>query len=329
MKRRTFIAALGGAAAWPVVARAQQPERMRRIGVLMAIAESDSDAKPRIAAFLKGLRDHGWNEGENIHIEYRWGAGRRELIHQFAQELVALKPDAILANGTPVVAQLSPLTRSIPIVCAMVVDPVGFGFIESWSRPGTNITGFSYIDAELIGKWMTLLKDAAPSTHRAALLYNPKINPWYNNFLREIAAAPQQVAMQLVPTIIETVDDLQASIPVLARTPGTGLINAPDIFLTGHFRELVALAEANRLPSISVYRQFAVDGGLMSYGPDLPDIFRLSADYIDRVLKGTNPATLPMQRPTKFDFTINQRAADTLGLILPPVLLASADEVIE
>jgi putative ABC transport system substrate-binding protein len=329
MKRRDFITGIAGTAACPVLARAQQSRNKRRIGVLMSIGEGDPDAKSRVAALLQGLGHLGWNDGENVRIDYRWGAGRPELIHQSALDLVALEPDVILANGTPAVVQLKPLTGTIPIVCALIIDPVGLGLIESLSRPGGNITGFSFIDPELIGKWTALLKEAMPSAQRAALLYNPKINPWYTNFLRDIAAAPQSVALELVPTVIETVDNLQTRIPELASAPDTGLIIGPEAFVVGHFQEVAALAQANQLPGISVYRQFAVEGGLMSYGPDIPDIFRRSAGYVDRILKGASPAMLPVQQPTKFEFIINQKAAGALGLSLPSTLLARADEVIE
>jgi putative ABC transport system substrate-binding protein len=328
MKRREFIGLAGGAAAlWPLAARAQQA--MRKLGVLMIVAEDDPDSKLRIAAFRQGLRDLGWQDGQNIRIEYRWAGGKPELIRQYAQELVALAPDIILANGTPVVAVLKPLTRSIPIVGALVVDPVGLGFVNSLSRPGGNITGFSFINSELIGKWTSLIKDAAPGVSRAVLLYNPKITPFYADFLREIAAAPQSVAMQVVPAPVDTADDLQPTIEALARTPGTGLLIGPDASNIVNIRKIAQLAVANRLPGISVYRQFVVEGGLMSYGPDTADIFRRSAGYVDRILKGANPAELPVQQPTKFEFVVNQKAAGALGLVLSPTLLSLADEVIE
>jgi putative ABC transport system substrate-binding protein len=328
MRRREFIGLVGGtAAAWPLAARAQPA--MRKLGVLMVVAEDDPDSRLRIAAFQLGLRDLGWQDSQNIHIEYRWAAGRAELIRQYAQELVALAPDVILANGTPVVAQLKQLTRSIPIVCALVNDPVRLGFVDSLSHPGGNITGFSFIDPELIGKWTALLKDAAPGLNRAALLYNPKITPFYPDFLRELAAAPHSVAMEVVPANVETVKDLEATLGALARTPGTGLLIGPDAFMIVHIREAAQLAAANRLPGISVYRQFVVEGGLMSYGPDTADIFRRSAGYVDRILKGANPAELPVQQPTKFEFVVNQKAAAALGLVLSPTLLSLADEVIE
>ncbi len=328
MRRRDFISLVGGAAAaWPLAARAQQP--MRKLGVLMIVAENEPDSRRRIAAFQQGLRDLGWQDGRNIRIEYRWAAGRPELIRQYAQEMVALAPDVILANGTTVVGELKQLTRSIPIVFALAIDPVGFGFVDSLSRPGGNITGFSFADPELIGKWTALIKEAAPGVNRAALLYNPKITPFYPRFLRELAAAPQPVALEIVPATIDTVDDLQTTIEALARTPGTSLIIGPDAFMIVHMRKLAQLAAANRLPGISVYRQFVMEGGLMSYGPDTADIFRRSAGYIDRILKGAKPAELPVQQPSKFECVVGRKAADALGLELSPSVLAIADEVIE
>ena len=328
MRRREFIGLIGGtAAAWPLAARAQQG--MRKLGVLMIVADNESDSKRRIAAFQEGLRGLGWHDGQNIRIEYRWAAGRAELVRQYARELVALAPDVILANGTAVVAELKALTRSIPIVFALAIDPVGFEFVDSLSRPGGNITGFSFINPELIGKWTALIKDAAPAVNRAALLYNPKITPFYPNLLRELAAMPRSAALEIEPTTVETVDDLQRAIEALGRTPGTSLIVGPDAFLIVHMDKVARLAAQNRVPGISVYRQFVMEGGLMSYGPDTADIFRRSAGYVDRILKGANPAELPVQQPTKFEFVVNQKAAGALGLVLSPTLLSLADEVIE
>jgi putative tryptophan/tyrosine transport system substrate-binding protein len=328
MRRRDFIRLAGGVAAfWPLLAGAQQP--MRKLGVLMIVAEDDPDSKLRIAAFQQGLQEFGWQDGRNIHVDYRWAGGRPELIRRYAEELVALAPDVILANGTPVVAALKPLTRTIPIVGVLVVDPVGLGFITSLSHPGGNITGFSFIDSELIGKWTSLIKDAAPGVSRAMLLYNPRITPFYADFLREIAAAPQSVAIQVGSATVDTADDIQTRIEELARIPGTGLVIGPDAANIVNIRKIAQLATANRLPSISVYRQFVVEGGLMAYGPDTADIFRRSAEYVDRILKGANPAELPVQQPTKFEFVVNQKAASALGLALSPTLLSLADEVIE
>jgi putative ABC transport system substrate-binding protein len=295
---------------------------------MLSLAEGDPETVARLAAFRQGLQELGWKEGENIRIEYRFGGGRADLIRQNVAELVGLAPDVIVASGTPVIAQLKASTQTIPIVCALFLDPVGLGLIESLARPGGNLTGFSFINSEMIVKWAALLKQAVPSLDRAALLYNPKINPWYTTFLNEIRASAQP-ALELMSTTIETVDDLRARLPELGQRPGTGLIIGPEAFMVDHMRELAALALANRLPGISVYRQFSVEGGLMSYGPDTPDLFRRSAGYVDRILKGANPATLPVQQPSKFDFTINQKAAAMLGLALPPMLLAGADEVIE
>jgi putative ABC transport system substrate-binding protein len=334
MRRRKFLGLIGGAAiacpaiAWPLPSKAQQRQGLRKLGVILSVAEADPETVARLTAFRQALEELGWKEGSNIHVEYRFGAGRADLIRQYVQELVAMKPDVIVASGTPVITQLKALTQTIPIVCALFLDPVGLGFVESLARPGGNLTGFSFINSEMIVKWAGLLKQAAPSLERAALLYNPKINPWYANFFKEIAASAKP-ALELSSTTIETIDDLNARVPELGRRPGTGLIIGPEAFMVDHMRELAALASANRLPGISVYRQFAVEGGLMSYGPDTPDLFRRSVGYVDRILKGADPATLPVQQPSKFDFTINQKAATALGLSLPPTLLAGADEVIE
>ena len=328
MRRREILGLIGGIAAFrPPIAAGQQS--VRKLGVLMIVAEDDPDSKLRIGAFQQGLRELGWEDGRSIRIEYRWGAGRAELIRRYAQELVALAPDVILANGVLVLTELKQLTRSIPIVFANVFDPVGLGFVSSLARPGGNITGFTFVDPQLVGKWTSLIKVAAPGLMRAALLHNPETAPFYPNWLRELAADPQSVALEVVPASVETVDQLRATTEALARTPGTGLLIGPGPFNIVHIREIAQLAAANRLPAISVYRQFAIEGGLMSYGPDTADIFRRSAEYVDRILKGANPAELPVQQPTKFQFAVNQKAASALGLILSPTLLALADEVIE
>jgi putative ABC transport system substrate-binding protein len=329
MRRRNFISLVGAAAAWPLAARAQTRGTLRKLCVLVSTAENDPETQPRIAALKQALRDLGWSEGENIHVDYRWGAGNADRIRQYAQECVASAPDVILASGTPVVGALKPLTRTTPIVFALAIDPVGVGLIESLSRPGGNITGFTFINAELIGKWSGMLRDSAPQLRRAALVYNPKVNPWYENFLREIAAAPQTVALEIVPTPINTPDELLARIPALAGTHDTGLIIGPEASIVGRLNDIAALAGSLRMPGISVYRQFAVGGGLMSYGPDTVAIFKASANYVDRILKGTAPAGLPVQQPTKYLFSINLKAAATLGLTVPAPLVAEADEVIE
>ena len=233
----------------------------------------------------------------------------------------------ILANSTPVIGALQKLTRTIPIVCALVNDPVGLGFVASLARPGGNITGFTFIDPELIGKWMELLKQVAPSTNRAALVFNPKTAPFYYNFMRTLAATRSSI--ELGTMTAGTMEELRAAVNDQDRNPGGSIIVGPDPFTIVHIREIAALSQEHKLPAISVYRQFVTDGGLMSYGPDTMDIFRRSASYIDRILKGASPADLPVQQPTKFELFVNLKSAQALGLTVPPTLLALADEVIE
>ncbi len=327
MRRREFLTLLGAAAGWPVGARAQQSKPAPRVGVLMTVAENDPDSRRRIAAFQEGLRALGWIEGQNVAIEYRWGAGEIARIQQYAKELVALKPDVILANSTPVLSALQKLTKTVPIVCALVNDPVGLGFVASLSRPGGNITGFTFIDPELIGKWMELLKQVAPSINRAVLVFNPKTAPFYYNFMRALAAT--RASIELGTMTAGTMEELRAAVSGQDRNPGGSIIVGPDPFTIVHIREIAALSQEHKLPAISVYRQFVTDGGLMSYGPDTMDIFRRSASYIDRILKGASPAELPVQQPTKFELCVNLKSAHALGLTVPPTVLALADEVIE
>jgi putative ABC transport system substrate-binding protein len=329
-RRRDFIALFGGAAtlaACPVIARAQQSKSVPRVSVLMTVAESDADSQRRIGAFREGLQLLGWVDGQNVTIDYRWAAGQVGKIEQYAQELVALKPDVILANSTSVVGALQTFTKTIPIVCALVSDPVGLGFVASLSRPGGNITGFTFTDPELIGKWTELLKQAAPSINRAALVFNPKTAPFYLNFMRALAGT--RMSTELGTLTAGTVEELEAAIAEQTRSPGGSLIIGPDPFTIVHIRKIAALAQQHRLPSISVYRQFVTEGGLMSYGPDTMDIFRRSAAYVDRILKGANPAELPIQQPTKFELFVNLKTAQALGLTVPATLLALADEVVE
>jgi putative ABC transport system substrate-binding protein len=329
MKRREFMTLLGGAAAWPLAARAQQTSGMRTVGVLMVGAESDADSRVRIAAFRQGFAELGWNDGQNVHIEYRWAAGKKDLIEQYVQDMVALHPDVILANSTPVVAALLKITGSIPIVFAGLVDPDGQGFVKSLSKPGGNITGFTFIDPELIGKWIGLLKDATPDLSRAALLFNPVTAPFYGSFLSQIETAhlPGLIALEAMP--VGTPVEMESAIAAFAQRPGGALMIGPDAFNIVHIDEIAQLAAKNRLPAISVYRPFAAAGGLMSYGPDTADIFRKSASYLDRILKGERPADLPVQQPAKFEFVINLKTAKALGLTVPSIMQMTADEVIE
>ena len=307
MHRRSFIRVLGGASGWPLTARAQQA--MRKLGVLMIGTEDEQDSKLRIAALQDGLRDLGWKDGENIRIDYRWAEGRSDLIRRYSDQLVALAPDVILANGAPVVAALKPLTHTIPIVFANVFNPVGMGLVENLSRPGGNITGFTFVNPDLVGKWAELLNEAAPKVDRAAFFYSPKINPFYPELLRELETASRSVALKVEATAADTVEDLQARIGALASVQGASLIIGADGFMIAHIDEIAALATANHLPGISVYRQFATAGGLMAYGPDVPDIFRRSAGYVDRILRGEKPGDLPVQQPTKFELVLNLKTA--------------------
>jgi putative tryptophan/tyrosine transport system substrate-binding protein len=334
MKRREFIAALGGAAAStsafrPRAARAQASGRVRNVGALFSGAESDSDSQMRLAAFRRGLTELGWKEGENIHIEWRWSNGKSELIRQYAQELIALAPDVILANSTSVVTAFKNLTTTVPVVFALVIDPVAMGYVQSLARPGGNFTGFTFINPELIGKWTELLKSVAPGVVRAALLFDPAGSPFYDGYVRELNAARQPREIELFAMRVSTDGELEAAIKTLAQAPGNGLAFGPDPFNQVHIRQIAQLAGQYRLPAVSVYRPFAAAGGLMAYGPDTADIFRRSAGYVDRILKGASPAELPVQQPDKFDFIFNLKTAKAFDLTVPPLLLATADEVIE
>jgi putative tryptophan/tyrosine transport system substrate-binding protein len=326
--RREFITLLGGAAAvLPFAARAQRADRVPFVGVLMTGSENDPDSRLRIAGFHQGLEELDLKSGQNIRIEFLWADGRIDQIERHTAEMVRLSPDVIVANSTPIVAALKKLTTSIPVVCALFNDPVGLGFVQSLPRPGGNVTGFTFINPELIGKWMGLLKDVAPATTKAALLFNPKTAAFYFNFLKEIAAAPKSLGIELTPLTVASVGELEAETAKLGDK--AGLIIGPDPFNIVNIGRIAALTREARLPAVSVYRQFAVDGGLIAYGPDTSDIFRRSAAYVDRILKGAKPADLPVQEPTKYEFTINLKTAKALGLTVPMVMQMTANEVIE
>jgi putative tryptophan/tyrosine transport system substrate-binding protein len=331
MKRREFITLLSGAAAasWPFAAHAQGTGGVRKIGVLLSGVESDPDSQVRIAAFRQGFAELGWKDGQNVRIDYRWSAGRSELIRQYAEELVALAPDVILANSTPVVATLKSITTSIPVVFALAIDPVGLGQVKSLSHPGGNFTGFTFIDPGLIGKWIGLLGEIMPSVARTALLFDPKTTPFYPGWIREVEAGRRSGGPELIAMPVGSTGEMETAIAALAQKPGSCLMIGPDPFNVVRIRQIAQLAAQNRLPAISVYRPFAIEGGLMAYGPDTADIFRRSAGYVDRILKGANPADLPVQQPDKFEFSVNLKAAKALGLTVPATLLAIADEVIE
>jgi putative ABC transport system substrate-binding protein len=325
MRRRDLVAGLA-AAAVPARAVAQPAERQRRVGILMgAQGADDLGGQKRIETAVNQLRALGWEQGRNLQLDIRWAAGDIGRIATHAAELVQLAPDAVLVSSTPAVAAVARATKMIPIVCAGIVDPVGLGYVASLARPGGNVTGFLFVNLELVGKWPDILKEAAPSVSRAAFLFNPDTVPFYVEALR--LAAPSDVALSTAA--VKSVAEIEAIIAALARTHDTGLIIPADAFTTPHFRLIASLTQRHRLPSLSVYREYAVAGGLMSYGPDPREHFRGGAAYVDRILRGASPADLPMQAPMTYLLTLNARAAHAFGLTIPPSLLARADEVIE
>jgi putative ABC transport system substrate-binding protein len=330
MRRREFITLFGGAAAaWPLAARAQQAERVRRIGFLQGLAENDPEAEARGKAFRQGLAALGWTEGRDIWIEYRYAAGDATRIKAYAAELVNSGPDLIVANGSPVVAALKQATRTIPVVFSVINDPAGQGFVANLARPGGNITGFSYVDFPMIGKWLEILKEIVPGVRRITLMFNPETAPYYPIFLRDFAATAPPLAVELSATPVRNEAEIEAAATAFAHEPGGGLIAAPDPFINTHRGLIIALAQRHRLPVLFGFRQHVTEGALISYGPDSIDIVRRSASYVDRILKGEKPADLPVQAPIKYELVINLKTARALGIEVPPSLLARADEVIE
>jgi putative ABC transport system substrate-binding protein len=330
MKRRAFITLLGGAAAIrPLAVRAQQPERMRRIVFLHGLAENDPEAQARVAAFRQGLDTLGWTENRNIKIAHRFSSGDFAQIQAYTAELVSSAPDLIVASSSPVIAALKQATRTIPIVFSVVNDPLGQGFIASLARPGGNITGFTFVEFSMVGKWLEMLKEIAPGVRRVSLIFNPQTAPYYPIYLREFGAATGSIAAELSATPVRDEAEIEAAVGALAREPGGGLIAAPDPFINTRRGLIMALAGRNRLPAIYGFRHYVTEGALMSYGPDTADIVRRSASYVDRILRGEKPADLPVQAPTKYELVINLKTAKALGLEVSPTLLARADEVIE
>jgi putative ABC transport system substrate-binding protein len=330
VRRREFIALLGGAAASaPFAARAQQPAgKVVRIGVLMNTVEGQPESKLRLDAFRRALQQAGWIEGRNIQLDLRF-ATDLERVSRATAEMVASRPDAIVANGTPFLIAVAKATRTIPVVFALSNDPVGLGHIASMAHPGGNITGFTFMELSLIGKWIDMLKQASPGLQRTALIYNAATTPYYIPFVRQVEATPAMLPLPLVEAQFDDAQNLAAWTESFARDGGGSLIVPAGPFGIVNGKNLAQTAERLKLPAISIYRQFAVDGGLMAYGPDPADIFARTADYVDRILKGANPGDLPAQSPIKFMLTINMKTARTLGLTIPPTLLATADEVIE
>jgi putative tryptophan/tyrosine transport system substrate-binding protein len=328
--RREFITLLGGAASWPLAARAQQQERMRRIGVLMGYAESGSSGQALIAALRDGLQKLGWTEGRNTRIDIRWATpSDTESIQQFAKELVALQPDLIISSTTPITAALLQQTRTIPIIFPALSDPVGSGFVANFSRPGGNVTGFNVSEPTQTGKWVELLKEIAPRVARVAMLFNPASAPYAEYWLDPFKSAATSFAVEAISAPVRDGSELNSVIAAQAREPNSGLIAMPDSFTIAYRLEIISLADHYRLPAVYPFRFFAEVGGLLSYGVDLVDNYRRVSTYVDRILKGEKPSELPVQAPVKFELVINLKTAKALGLTVPDKLLALADEVIE
>ena len=318
LKRREFIGLLGGAATapsllWPLAARAQQPERMRRIAMLSGLAASDPEAQARVAAFQQGLKELGWTEGRNLHIDFRWSTGDAAEMRTFANELVELKPDLIVGMTTPAVAALVQETKTIPIVFASIVDPVGRGFISNMARPGGNVTGILNFEFSMAGKWLETLKRVAPAVRRVALLFNPEAAPFAASFVRVIEVSALSFAVEPIAAAVHDDAELERTVADFAAKPAGGLIVLPDVFTVGHRDLIIALAARYRLPAVYPLRAFAVSGGLISDSGDPIDIFRRTASYVDRILKGAKPGDLPVQAPTKYELVINLKTAKALG----------------
>jgi putative tryptophan/tyrosine transport system substrate-binding protein len=327
MNRRAFITLLGGTTvACPIAAFAQQ--RPRRIAVLMGVAESDPQGQARTAAFRQALQELKWIDGRSVHIDYRWAAADAARAQAYAAELVGLAPDVILGTNTPTVRALHQATKTIPIVFAGLSDPVGDGFVASLAKPGGNITGFSSLDAAIIGKWLQLLKEVAPATERVAVMFNPA-TATQSIYLPVLEAAAPSFKVTIVTATVGDVGAIETAIAALGREPGVGLVLIPDVFTSLHRRLIYPLVAQRRIPTVYPFRFHPADGGLMSYGSDITDQFRQAASYVDRVLHGAKPADLPVQAPTKFELAINLKTAKALGLDVPQTLLATADEVIE
>jgi putative ABC transport system substrate-binding protein len=327
MKRREFITLLGGAAAvWPLAARAQQAERMRRVGVLVNIAETDRQAPARLAAIRNGLRERGWSD--NIQLDVRFSAGDHDRLRVHAAELLTLKPDVIFAGNTSALAAIHRETRSVPVVFAQVEDPVANGFVASLARPGGNMTGFASFEDAMPAKWLEVLKDLAPGVARVGFIYDPT-NPAGTRGLRTTTAAARALGVEVSGAAVDNPAAVDKAIDSLAASRGAGLIVLGDATTATHRNRIVAAAVRHRLPAVYPNRYFVASGGLVSYGIDTIDLYRRAMSYVDRILKGEKPADLPVQQPTRFELVINLKAAKAIGLDVPPMLLARADEVIE
>jgi putative ABC transport system substrate-binding protein len=329
MKRRSFIAALGGAAAWPIVAWGQQGERVKRVGVLMALDESNPPAQLQITNFLQGLAKLGWIDGRNLTADYRWAAGDIARMHTFAAELVALHPDVLLVVSTPATTALRQATNSIPIVFIALTDPVSNGFVTSLSRPGGNLTGFTAEEPPLASKWVQFLKKVAPNLRRAAMLFNPDQAPFAGEFYSNARAAAASLEIDIVAAAVHTDRDIENTLALSAREPNSGIVVGLDAFTASHIAGIAALTARYQLPAIYPSRNGVGSGGLISYGVNLNELFGQAASYVDRILRGEKPADLPVQAPTKYELVINLKTARSLGLGVSRDMLSIADEVIE
>jgi len=334
MKRREFITFLGGAAtassvSWPLAAPAQQQSRMRRIGVLMAYAEDDLEAQAWIRTLLQGLKEHGWIDGSTARFDYRWATGNLKPMGSYAAELMALNPDLIVAAATPALEAVWRETRSVPIVFVNVADPIGQGFVAGMAQPGGNVTGFTSFEFSMGGKWVEVLKEISPSLVRSLIIYNPATAPYFPLFFRWIEAASASFSVKLIVTPVHDAAEIERVIATAAHESNSSLIVVPSAFMTTHRELIIGAAARHRLPAIYGYGYYAASGGLVSYGFDVRDLFRRAASYVDRILKGTKPADLPVQAPTTYQLVINLRTAKTLGVEIPPTPIARADEVIE
>jgi len=329
MKRREFIVGLGGTVAWPLAARAQQAERVRRVGVLIGLEPDDPETQARIAAFRQGMQEWGWREGRNLEIDYRWSGTDAERIKSDATELISAMPEVLLATNSAFVAALQQVTRAIPIVFVTIGDPVGQGFVASLARPGANITGFTGFEFSLGEKWVGFLKELAPGVTRMSYLFHPEIGPFYSQLLKSVEAAAATLSVETAVAPIRAPADVARAISSAAAQLNGGLIVQPDGYTIANRKLIIELVAKHRLPTIYSRRIEAAEGGLVSYGADFLDLYRRCAAYVDRLLKGERPADLPVQQPIKYELVINLKTAKALGLTIPPTLLALADEVIE
>ena len=324
------MAGLANAAAWPVVARAQQGERVRRIGVLMAYDESDPEAKAHLSAFMQGLVELGWTNGHNIRMDIRWPAGNIDRVRKSAKELVDLQPDVILSEGTPATFALQRETRTVPVIFAAISDPVGAGLVASLARPGGNITGFTISEPAMTGKWLQLLTEISPAVKRVAIMFNPDLifgrgAPYLPSF----EAAARSLKVESIAATVRSDAEIETAINSLGREPGSGLVVSADGFVFVHRAPIILLTARNKVPTVGSLSRFARDGGLLSYGAEPADNFRRAAAYVDRILRGAKPSDLPVQLPIKFKMALNTKTAKALGLTIPETLLATADEVIQ